>query len=643
MLRSEFEALFERARRRAVRWPRLFRLAVTLRATVGVGTVALMGAGGVALVGWALSPLFDGGFMTSPWWTGARVLAVFPGLGLLFFVAKVLRVRFPPPEGILLSREDAPNLFALLEGLRRRFGTPPIHFVRVTGDLNAAITQRPGPVGMMRNTLIVGLPLALAVTPRQFVAVLAHEFGHLSRQRIALGGWGCYLRALWHQALENMETIPSLLQPLFAALARMETPVYCAESLVLSHLDELEADEAAAEVVGARRLGQALAEVALKHRFLADDFWRKVYAQADRAKRPTFLPYRHMAAALRAGFDRSAAADWFEEAGDASDAAELSTHPTLRERVRALGLDEPDLAAGGDHAAQRFFGDVVPRLASELDQRWWQGHRRTWRQRHWEVSHALERIARLEAEGQQLGVPDRLELALLVERYAGDRDPLAVYRDVLPDAPGRPEALLGMGRLLISRGDPTGVAYLRRALAEDDAVGLQAAALLIEHYENCGCALAAAPYRKRLAKLLRQASLVQMALDAPIESLRCLTPGLEMYELRSLVRELRRHSAIRRAYVVRRRCELTPRWRAYILAVCIRADEWDSAETIAQQVESCMAICALWRVVPILAGGSEEKCLAEVKGARIFSRRKPMECGEAAEAEESEADTHEGG
>lgn len=627
MLRTEFEALFERARQRAVRAPRLFRMAVTFRAAVGVGTLTLIGLGAVVLMAWALAPIVDGSFMTAPLWCVLRALLVFPGLGLLSFVARVLRGRFPAPDGILLTRADAPPLFALLDRLRRRFGTPPIHQVRVTGDLNAAITQRPNPwcLGMMRNTLVVGLPLALAVTPRQFVAVLAHEFGHLRRQRIALGGWGCYLRALWHQALENMETAPSLLQPLFAALSRVETPVYCAESLVLSHLDELEADEAAAEVVGARRLGQALAEVALKHRFLSDDFWRKVYAQADHAKRPSFLPYRHMAAALRAGFDRSIASDWFDEVSEGDEAAELSTHPSLRARVRALGLEEPDVGTDGEHAAQRFFGEVMPRLAAELDHRWWKGQRRTWRQRHWEVSHALERISKLEAEGQQLGVPDRLELALLVERYAGDRDPLSVYRDVLPHAPGRPDALLAMGRLLVNRGDPTGVAYLRRALTEDDAVGLQAAALLIEHYEDCGCAVAAAPYRKRLAKLLRQASLVQMALDAPIESLRCLSPGLEMFELRALVRELRRHEIIRRAYVVRRRCELTPRWRAYILAVCIRPEDWEGATAISQELESNMAICALWRVVPILPGGVEEASLTEVDGARIFSRRKALD------------------
>lgn len=138
---------------------------------------------------------------------------------------------------------------------------------------------------------------------------------------------------------------------------------------------------------------------------------------------------------------------------------------------------------------------------------------------------------------------------MLVERYAGDRDPLSVYRDVIPLAPGRPDALLAMGRLLLGRNDPSGVAYLRRALVEDDAVGLQAAAILIEHYESCGIGAAAAPYRKRLAELLQQAARVQAALDAPIAGSRCLPPGLEKHELRALVRELRQHSHVRAGFV----------------------------------------------------------------------------------------------
>jgi len=623
MLRSDFETRFEIARQRALKHPRWFRIRVTWRAFNGVMAVCIFTVAAVMMVGWSLAPAFDGDLIADPVPSLLRMLWVLPALWCFVSLLRVLKGHFPAPEGMRLDRAEAPRLFALLDRMARRFGTPPIHEVRVTGELNAAITQRPtlGYFFRLRNTLVLGLPLAFALSPRQFTAVIAHEFGHLRRQRMALGGWGCHLRAFWHQVLENMETVPSRLRPMLSWVSSHESPVYCAESLVLSHLDELEADAAAAEVVGSRRLGEALAEVAMKQRFLADDYWRKVYAQADRAKRPSILPYRNMAAAFRVGFDRAALVDELEDVGDEDDDEALSTHPSLQARIRALGLQAAEAGQGSDNAARRFFACALPRLTAALDRQWWDAERRSWRRRHWEVSRAMERIARLETE-EDLDVSERLELAMLVERYGGERDAVSVYAGVLPHAQARPDALLAMGRLLVSRGDPAGVAYLRQALDEDDAVGLQAAALLVEHCERVGNERGARRYRKRLARILRQAALVQDALDLPLTALRNLPPGLEMFELRALVRELRQHDEVSAAYVARRRCELAPRWRAYLMVLCVPPAFLPHAELLAQQVETSISLCGLWRVMIVAENGEEERAMQRVRGAKFYSRKR---------------------
>ena len=56
------------------------------------------------------------------------------------------------------ARSDAPELFALLDRLRARLDTPPLHQVLVTADFNAGITQLPrlGVFGWHRNSLILG-------------------------------------------------------------------------------------------------------------------------------------------------------------------------------------------------------------------------------------------------------------------------------------------------------------------------------------------------------------------------------------------------------------------------------------------------------------------------------------------------------
>lgn len=621
MLTADFEALFERYRLAALRHPRLFHLRVTVRAACGVGFVLL--TGGLALYGllWSLAPFVGGGGLDALW----RVPVLILSLLWLSGVGRALRAHPAGMTGMPVGRDEAPALFALLERMQRRFRSPSIHQVRITGDLNAAITRRPcmGLAGRSRNTLILGLPLALALTPRQFVAVLAHEFGHLCHSRLALGGWGSQLRSYWHQVLENMENDRSLLRPLISMLARYESPIYCAGSLVLSHLDEHEADAAAASVVGSELLGQALAEVALNHRFLAQDYWHKVYAQADRSERPAILPYRNMRAALKAGLDRSSAASWFDEIADEGDEeTQLGTHPSLGLRVRALGVDSLRERRGGERAADRFLGQALDRVAALLDRDWWDAERGSWRRRYWEVSRALDRIARLEAEGQKLGVSDRLELAMLVERYDGARDPLKVYRDMMPQMPGRPDALLGIGRLLLGREDPSGIGYLRQALGEDGAVGLQAAVLLVEHYESRGMAEVAEPYRERMAELLQQAVRVRRVLDLPVDAGDNLPHGLEIHELRALVRALRQHSFVRSGFVVRRRCGEAPGWRACLIVICSLPAQIEAAVELAHSLSESISLSGLWRIEACVEGGCAEASVAGVEGAKFFSRRR---------------------
>jgi hypothetical protein len=78
---------------------------------------------------------------------------------LLLVILRALWVRLQPPEGERLARRDEPELFALLDRLRARLCTPPVHEVLVTADFNAGITQVPGPGVRLahRNYLTLGL------------------------------------------------------------------------------------------------------------------------------------------------------------------------------------------------------------------------------------------------------------------------------------------------------------------------------------------------------------------------------------------------------------------------------------------------------------------------------------------------------
>ncbi|QFY10943.1 M48 family metalloprotease [Nonomuraea phyllanthi] len=104
------------------------------------------------------------------------VFALLAGVVALGF-AWLVRPRVPrlPPDIQPLTREEAPNLYALLDRIADRVGAPRANIVALNGMVNAAVTT----YGWRRRQLVViGYPLWLILTPRERVAILAHEMAH---------------------------------------------------------------------------------------------------------------------------------------------------------------------------------------------------------------------------------------------------------------------------------------------------------------------------------------------------------------------------------------------------------------------------------------------------------------------------------
>ena len=105
-------------------------------------------------------------------------LTILPGVTLLGF-AYVLRPRFGrlDPELEVLSRQRAPELFALVDEVATALGTPAPQVIGVDGDFNAYAGQ----VGLRRRrVLCLGLPYWGSLGPQERVALLGHELGHFA-------------------------------------------------------------------------------------------------------------------------------------------------------------------------------------------------------------------------------------------------------------------------------------------------------------------------------------------------------------------------------------------------------------------------------------------------------------------------------
>ena len=69
------------------------------------------------------------------------------------------------PDGIAVTRADAPDLHRMIDELRELLAVKRLDRVLIVEELNAAVAQTPrwGLLGPQRSTLLIGLPLIQAL------------------------------------------------------------------------------------------------------------------------------------------------------------------------------------------------------------------------------------------------------------------------------------------------------------------------------------------------------------------------------------------------------------------------------------------------------------------------------------------------
>src|SRR5207247_204931 len=111
---------------------------------------------------------------------------------------------FRQPGPLLMAKEQ-PRLFAELERIARATSQAMPAEVYLLPNVNAFVARRGGVFGLGgRRVMGIGLPLLEALTPPQFAAVIAHEFGHYDSGDARLGPWIYKSRAAILRMLQNV-------------------------------------------------------------------------------------------------------------------------------------------------------------------------------------------------------------------------------------------------------------------------------------------------------------------------------------------------------------------------------------------------------------------------------------------------------
>ena len=575
MTHEEFAAMVGRLEDFARREPSKYALRVGLLAALGYGylvfilALCLLLAGGLVYLG-----RFN--------WVVVKV-----GWIVLTFAALVLRamwVRLPPPEGLELTREAAPRLFALVGELTATLSAPRIHRVLLDGDFNASVSQVPrlGPLGWHRNYLTLGLPLMQALSPEQFRAVLAHELGHLSGNHGRFSSRIYAARVMWFQLLQRLEAEDRWGSAVFTKFFNWYAPYFNAYSFVLARRHEFDADRAAAELTSPQTAAEALVTVDVKASRLSEEFWPEVFKQADERREPVGGAYLRLSSFLREPVPADAGAGFLRRSLSRETGYD-DTHPSLAARLTALGVTGADGAGAAadwaarqrfeplkESAAMHYFGASHQQFAERLDADWVAAVAPQWRERHEYAVESRRKLAELDrrAESGAALTPDELwQRAYWTAEFVGPAAAEPRLRELLERRPHHAQANLGLGQMLLERGEEEGVAFLERAM-EADAETIPAGCQIIYAYlRERGRSEEAEKYRQRLFSHFDLLELAEGERGKYRDGDELLPHGLTDEEVEGVRAQLRQFGRIEAAYLARKRVEHFADKPVYVLAV----------------------------------------------------------------------------
>jgi Zn-dependent protease with chaperone function len=505
------------------------------------------------------------------------VLAVI--VGTLMILLGV-RVKIPPPEGRLLKAAEAPALFTLLKGLRKRLKTLRFHRVYLVTDFNAAVIQRPrlSFFGWWQNCLLIGLPLMETLQEEELRAVLAHEFAHLSKHDAQLSHWLYRLRKTWEQIFTRLQQPRRQgdlsIRAVSARFVRWFWPRFNAHAFVLSRQTEYRADRAAAGSTDSHAMISALARLAASRRFLDEKFWPEVRKLA--AETPA--PPDDFEACLRGALSGPLAA----AEAQSNVAIELrsvttnvDTHPCLNERLKALGWNgspilRDEVRAGGS-AADLLLAPSFELLCGEVNQLWQKQLASTWSNRNAKASILQQRLGDLgslpaakvdvDVLWDQAGMRMELEKPEVVE---------PLLRQIIALKPDHVDALIALGHSLLDRDIDEGREFLDRAMAGEEDCVPHACNLLQNYFRRTGQADAIREVAVRLDRHDKALAASREERNSVSHKDHLVPHGLDDAALDSLRAALAEFPEIQRVHLGRKEMKYFAKQKLFLLCIRLR-------------------------------------------------------------------------
>ncbi|MGD9679830.1 MAG: M48 family metallopeptidase [Candidatus Obscuribacterales bacterium] len=502
---------------------------------------------------------------------------------LIFAIGKALWIKSSPPDGVPLTREEAPVLFDTVEDYKKALNTR-VDEVKIDDSFNAFVMQVPrlGILGFHKNYLVLGLPLMASMTADQFKGVLAHELGHLSGNHGKSKAWIYGLRVRWSNLFGNLRESSPLAYGIFYGFFAFLAPRFNAYTMALARTHELEADADADRIAGSGNLGAALVTLELKGNDINEHFWPGIFLKPLETEKPIAGVYSFVSDHVRKlDVPGEVSARWLEQALKAEGKWD-DTHPCLRKRLEALGclskyIEHPQKAIDelssplprGESAAEVLLGDYCSKISDCLSEVWQASLEEYWQVRHESLKASLERREKLneKAASEELSAEETLEFIYHTSEVEGHEAAKPLWEKMVEKFPDDPVANYSVGLIRLGEKDEAGIPYLEKAMSLRVSMVGDCCTAIKNYLTDAGRGNEALKYDGKLKQFERECGLASKEREN-------VTPGDELIEYqlseeyKDYIGEVLKHfHQIKRAYIAEKVVEFMPEYKFLVLGL----------------------------------------------------------------------------
>jgi hypothetical protein len=310
---------------------------------------------------------------------------------------RIFQTSFVKAPGILIDRDIAPELFKLIDDVRKHYKAPAFKDVIITEALEMRIQELPNfgyPIWPQRH-LVIGLPLLQTTAPKHFRSEMARLIAQHSRKGRKTTDWlhrTCNLWNEYHIALNDSRRFGE--QPL-RWFFQLYAPLMNLLALPAKRMNELAADSAALDFVNGDDLFEAIKYRTVNNLYLRTQFWPRIRKMALHNPHDPLAPTSNLEALAQIAFADIDTRSWLQAAYNTPHSPE-DDFPSLRQRMHNIGHSRlRAIPAVRASAAGLYLREARKDLTPAIDKLWRVTTLPQWVQEHKTHRRNVRRIRKL--------------------------------------------------------------------------------------------------------------------------------------------------------------------------------------------------------------------------------------------------------